>query len=587
MLVAALSCAALMTSLGCGRERGYFGNTDRGHKTANTLYISSAGEPEHLDPGRSADTNSAQLISAMFEGLLVYGPRDLRPVQGVARAWDRSDDGRVYRFHLRPEARWSDGRPVTSHDFEYAWKRVLRRETASRSAPELYPIKNAELVHRSRLSEALLGVRAIDDHTLDVELERPTPYFLALTCRPAFAPVRRDVIERLERQGEAELWVRPENIVVNGPYTLDTWKFQYEITMKQNPYYWAKDTLRLHRIVWLEIDSSHAAMRLYQAGEIDALGGSWSPPPEYMPLLEDKRDLVRFPLLMIYWYELNTRVRPIYDIRVRRALDLAVDKRALVDRVTRGGHVPASHYVPENTGSGYAEQAAADRAAGADPFAGQAHDPERARALLRNAGYELIKEGGGFRAKGFPPLEVLYTEGDDAHRQIAIAIQDMWRRHLGVAVSLRSEEFKVMLNTIQQGQFQIVASGWVADYNHPYTFLETFLSGSPNNASGFSDATFDALLARAEGASDPEESIRVYRQAEERAVLGMSRLPLFFPAGSMLRKPWIKGFYGNGRSMDLVRWLWIDPAFRDHPMSDEPASAPPDLPKPGRIGALY
>ncbi|MCC6554319.1 MAG: peptide ABC transporter substrate-binding protein [Polyangiaceae bacterium] len=581
---ALLLLAAAWAAAGCAEagEGRYFGSTERAGKDPGTIYINGVGEPESMDPAISNDTLAGQYTQQMFEGLTAYGPSDLRPVQGVARAWDRSDDGLLYRFHLRPEARWSDGKPVVAGDFEYAWKRVLRPETGSRTATDLFPLKNAEAFNAGRIKDdRLIGVRALDDATLEVELERPTPYLLDLTSRPSYAPVRRDVIEAAARRGPEELWTRPETIVVNGPFTLDSWRFRYEITMKQNPHYWAKGSLRVKRIVWLEVDSSRSAMHLYRTAELDLFGNNIAPAPEYGALVGRAADTRRFPILMTYWYELNTRVPPLNDPRVRRALDLAVDKRQLV-QIIPGTPLPAEHIVPESTGGGYAELLAAERAAGRDPFAGRAHDPARARALLAEAGHEITEEHGERRAKGFPPLEIIYNTGDDGHQRVAVAVQDMWKRHLGVSVTLRAEEWKVMLSSYQERQFQVIRFGWTADYNHPSTFLDTFRENSPVNYTGWSDPETDALLDRGTAAADPAEGMRLFLQAERRIVDGMAKIPLFFGTGITLVKPWVKGYRGNGQARDLIRWLWVDPAWRDHP-GDEPAGPPLEMPPPGRI----
>lgn len=575
----------LLTSLGLGLlssachrgADGYYGSTDRAGRDPGTLYITN-GEPESLDPGKSWEVLGQQYAVQLFEGLLAYGPEDLRPVQGVARAWERSDDGLVYRFHLRPEARWSDGRPVTSHDFVYSWRRVLDPATASRVAPDLYPLRHGEAFNKGLIADgAAVGVRALDDHTLEVELERPTPYFLGLLCRPSYAPVRRDVVEALARRGEEDLWTRPEHIVVNGPYTIEAWRFRHEIVMTENPHYWARDSLRVRRVVWVQADSSQAGMNLYRTSEVDLL--TIPPSPQHHPLVRPLKDYRLYPGLVSYWLDVNTRARPVDDARVRRALDLAIDKAALAERI--GDVLPATHYAPDNTGGGYAEQAAEDRAAGRDPFAGG--DPERARALLREAGYEIVEEAGGRRAEGFPPLTLIYTTGHDVPRLVAVALQGMWRRHLGVAISLQEQEPRVLWgSSLPKGDFQLAATGWTADYNHPHTFLENFVSTSPQNMTGWADPAFDDLLSRAGRAPDPRESIRLYRRAEARAVAGMSRIPLVFPMGAMLVKPWVKGFRGNGQSQVLVRWLWIDPAWRDR-TDDAPAAAALELPPPGRI----
>ena len=441
-------------------------------------------------------------------------------------------------------------------------------------------VPEAELVE----DDAVIGVRAADPLTLDVELEHPAPYFLDLTGVPNLAPVRRDVVEPFQQRGEPDLWTRPESLVVNGPYTFESWRFQDAITMKPNPRWWAADTLRIRRLVFLEVSSQHATMNLYKAGDIDFLGDNVTLPAEYAERLKAKADYRQSPYLATLWYELNTRRPPLDDVRVRRALHLAIDRRELVATVLRGRQVPATHYVPDYTGGGYAEQAARDREAGADPFAGPGldFDPERARALLAEAGYPAVEEGDRLQARGFPPLEILYNSAEE-HRKVAVAIQDMWRRHLGVSVSLRAEEWKVMLTTVRDGQFQIARVGWVADYNHPHTWMSSFMASNPQNPTGWSDPEFDALVHAAAVEPDPAEGIRLYRKAERRALDAMVRLPLYFRSRDTLVKPWVKGFHPTPRDFHLARWLWIDPAWRDN-AGNELASAPLELPPPGRIG---
>jgi oligopeptide transport system substrate-binding protein len=750
--------AWLVVGVGCGHGDGdYFGTTSRSGKDPATFYTNNGAEPEYLDPGKSHDSASSALAIQLFEGLTTYDPRDLHPRQAGAIAWDESADHRIFRFHLRPEARWSDGKPVTAHDYEYSWKRVLRPSFASLSASNLYALKNAEGYNLGRLrattedvvlregpdasspavralpkgtavdvivtspkmlastvaplaaapegvarvdyakadpkrgqpekltfggaradvgpapdggwsgrevrilragpavecnhvadrwleiasgdrrgwvpgcmlsdtkspavdalvaehrdlptfdpdaprpadgepalgfvptkalasDDRVVGVRATDDHTLEVELERPTPWFTDLTSSVTLCPVRKDVVEPFEAKGTPDLWTRPENIVTNGPYTLDSWKFRYEITMKASPTYYDYEKLRLKRAVFLEVEDYHATMNLYKAGDIDTIGDNASLPSEYLGVLAPKKDFRRGYYLSTYWYELNTKVPPVDDVRVRRALNLAVDKRQLVDKVTRGGQIPATHYVPDFTGLGYSEQVAADKKAGTDPFdtPDTVFDPERARALLKEAGYEVVKDGDGYRAKGFPSLEVLYNTSE-GHRQIAVTLQDMWKRHLGISVTLRNEEWKVMLKNVRDGKFQVVRFGWVAEYNHANTWLDTFLSYSPNNRTGWADPRFDALLKRAASEPDPKESIRLYRRAEKLAVDGMAKIPLYFYTKSTLVKPWVKGFYGHGRDMHLLRWLWIDADWKAH-AADEPAYVSPDFAPPGRLG---
>jgi oligopeptide transport system substrate-binding protein len=581
----------LALAAGCepGGSEGYFGTTSRAGKDTTTLYANAFGEPSAIDPGLSHDWSSGGVILQLFEGLTVYHPKDSHPVQGVAERWEQSADNRVYRFHLRPDAKWSDGRPVTAHDFEYAWKRVLTPKTGARAATNLYILKNGELFHKGKLKDhTQVGVRAVDDLTLLVTLERPAPYFLDLTSSPNLLPVRRDIIEAFEARGEADLWTRPENIVVNGPYTLESWRFRYEITMRKNPFYWDAQRLNIHRIVWMLVDNQHATMNLYKAGEIDLMGDT-SLPAAYIAALSDKKDFVTYPWLGTIWYEFNTKKPPLDDPRVRRALNLAVDKSQIVLSVLRGAPPVATHYVPDYVGFGYAEQAAADSASGAGPFnpIDMTFNPERARALLQEAGYPIEQTRDGRSeaatrlARGFPPIEILYNTAEE-HRQVAVAIQAMWKQHLGVSVTLRNEEWRILLKTVRDGQYQIARLGWVADYNHPHSWLASFMSDNPQNSTGCKDPAFDALVAEAARTEDRRESIRLYRRAEAMALAAMCRMPLYFRSRSTFVKPWVKGFWGNPRDLHIVKWLSIDPSWREGPQAT-PSLLPIELPEPGRI----
>ena len=752
----ALSVAIALVVAGCDADKSnpYFGATTRPAKDVATFYANTSGEPEYLDPGKANDTASTGLVAQLFEGLTSAHPDGTHAVQGVASSFERSADNRLFRFHLRPDAKWSDGVPVKASDFEYAWKRVLRPSTASRSATLLHVLANGELYNLGKLKvvardlalkveprddagagehlpkgtavevlsqsprrvaaavaplaaapagvrfvswskadakkktpeqlsfggerppvaadaggawkdaevlvleagppvdcdsvadrwflvqrgaergylpgcmlaaskdkkafalverhdkvptyraaaaeppaplapvrgfvetsdlledDHILGVRATDDLTLEVELERPTPYFLDLTGQAVLQPVRRDVIEAFENRGEADMWTRPEHIVNNGPYTLGEHKFRYEMTMVANPYYWNRDKLKIHRIVWLEIEDYHPTMNLYKAGEIDYIGDSSALPSEYQPLLKTKKDYRNNAYLSVYWYELNTKKPPLDDVRVRRALNLAIDKKQIVEKIARGGQSIATHIVPDFTGFGYSDQVAADKAAGTDPFTGPGmdHDPELARSLMKDAGYPAVQDGTNLRADGCPPIEILYNTSE-GHKNIAVAIQDMWKRNLGVTATLRNEEWKVMLKNHRDGNFNVVRGGWVGEVNHPQTFLNVFLSTSPENQTGWADPAFDAAL-NAAAVSDPKENMRAYRRAEYLAMAGMARIPFYFYTKSTLIKPWVKGFMGLPLGSHLIQYLWIDPDGVNH-QGNEFAYPPPEFPPPG------
>jgi oligopeptide transport system substrate-binding protein len=709
-----LAASALVALAGCSRhsEDGtYFGTIDRGPKEATTLYANNGSEPEYIDPGLSSESTGATIVRQLFEGLLIKHPETVEPIQGVATHYDASDDNRLFRFHLRPEEKWSDGRPVVADDFIYAWRRVLDPATGARPAELMYVFKNGKAFNQGKIkrlardeplrtsattsgetvtartpvtvlatspsttrlrplsatvdaaldlegaalrgarAEALaeptevaivavgpavvcnheddrwyrvrgasgegwlpgcaltpkktddslavistaatapsfseevktappervgflpltalvgdpdvIGVRARGDHVIEIELERPTPHFLEILAYTAFSPVRRDVIEHWAAAGQPERWFRPENIVSNGPYVLASHQFRYQMELTRNPHHYDHDALKLHRVVLLAVDSYHATMNLYKAGEIDFIGENLSLPQTYLDLLEGFGDFHRAWWIGTYWYEINTTKPPVDDARVRRALNLAIDKRQLIDRVTRAGQAPATHYVPDFAGSGYADEVEREKAAGGVRFAGPGHDfdPERGRALLREAGYQVVKDGERYRVPGFPDLEILYNTAE-GHRTIAVAIQDMWKRHLGIHVQLRNEEWKVFLKNLRDGNFQIARFGWIGDYNHPHSWLETFTGHSHNNWTGHSDPSFDALLAEAARTSDRAASMALYRDAEAKMVASMPRIPIYFYTKSTLIKPYVKGYWSNVANEHPFRNMWIDPDFK-------------------------
>ncbi|HTJ82546.1 MAG TPA: peptide ABC transporter substrate-binding protein, partial [Polyangiaceae bacterium] len=428
---------------------------------------------------------------------------------------------------------------------------------------------------------SVLGVRAVDDRTLELELDFPVPYILDVLCSAATDPVRRDVVEAFEAKGDPDGWTRPETMVSNGPYRLKTWRFRYELTFDRNPYHRYFDKLAIHDITWMAVESYVSTMNLYKAGELDYIGDNSALPPPYLPVLRKKKDFEIGEYLAEYWYELNTKSPPLDDVRVRRALNLAVDKQALIDNVVRGSQTPATHFVPDFTGQGYKTYLDGLRAAGKDPFHGKGRDfdPALARSLLEEAGYHVVKDGDGYRADGMPPLELLYNTSE-GHRVIAVAIQDMWKKNLGVSVTLRNEEWKVMLKNVRDRNYQIVRFGWVADYDHPQTFMDTFMANSPNNRTGWANGKFDELVQRARTTADVNESMRQYVEAEKILADEVPKLPLYFYTKTTLIKPYMKGFHFNRRNIQMVTWMRVDPGFATDP-SDAPAIEPNRWPEPG------
>jgi oligopeptide transport system substrate-binding protein len=530
-----LIAGALLASCTCARSdpEAYFGSARRMHPPG-TLFFNNGAEPQSLDPGLVWDSAGNELVRELFEGLTRYEPRTLAPEPGIAERWEVSPDGLTWTFHLR-DAVWSDGRPVTATDFTYAWTRVLDPLTGAQYANMLWVVRNGEAFTRGKLRDpAQLGIRARGPKTLEVRLEYPAPWFLELTAYSPFFPLRRDVVER---HGEA--WTRPEHIVTNGAFRLRSWRLRYEIELEKNPTYWDAQDVALQRVVAMAIDDSRTALRLYQTGTLDWLGANGRVPPESEPFVRGFRDYRTALRLGTYFLWLQTQKPPLDDVRVRRALNMAIDKEAIATRVLKAGQVPLTHLVPDallRETTGYVSPK------------GDGFDPDQARALLAEAGFP-----GG---KGFPVLHYQYNT-DEAHRQVGEAIQSMWREHLGIRVQLYNMEYKVHLDRMQAGDFQIARGGWWADYQDPSSFLEQLRPGSAQNHARWDSAGYGQALERGLRAVDPSERNRHYAEAEAHLVREVPLIPLYVYSYSDFVKPWVEGIHPNNRHLHPIRAIRV------------------------------
>lgn len=531
-----LLCISLLAAA-CAQERSTFGPEKR-RKEGKVLYLGGGSEPESIDPGKSYDGPGLDVARELFEGLTRYHPETLDPIPGLAERWEVDEDGRRYRFHLR-DAQWSDGRPITAHDFEWSWKRVLDPRTAAQYAALFWDIEGGKDFNMGRGSAEAVGVRALDDHTLEIHLERPIPWFLELT---AFSPFHATPRHAVEAHGTE--WTRPENIVTSGPFHLVRWTPNYQIEVVRSPTYWDRDSVWLEGAVFVVSDDTHAMMRLFRAGEIDWLGGSTRPPPEYLAHLRSKKDYQEAHYLGTYFYWFNLRDdrnagAAFRDRRVRRALLLATDREALVNYVTQGGQRAAHGMVPDIFFErGYPRPT---------PFP---FDPDEARRLLAEAGY-------GPGGKTFPTIEILYNTMD-SHRQVAEAIQAMWKRHLGIDVRIANQEWKVFMSNRLEGHFQLARAGWIGDFMDPYTFLSQFLSESESNEARWKNLEYDRLVFRALEEPDPKERYAIYARAEAILMEELPVLPLYYYSQQTLVGPWVKGFHSNARDIHPLRSIRLE-----------------------------
>ena len=508
------------------------------------LHFGNGSEPQGLDPHVVTGVPESKIIDALFEGLTRKNPWTLEPEPGAAASWEFSEDRRVITFHMQPEGRWSNGDPVTAHDFVWSWRRALDPAMGNLYAYMLYPVENAEAYATGKIDDpALVGVRALDDMTLEVTLNAPTPYFLQLMDHYSSYAVHRETVERFGRATDRfTRWTRVGNIVTNGPFQLQKWELNRRIVVDRNPHYWDNGAVHLNGIVFYPTENIVSEERMFRVHQLHYTADV---PLNKIPAYRKMADtpFVEAPYLGTYFYLLNTERPPLDDVRVRKALSLAVDRDALTRNVLYGSNNPAYAITPPGT-------------LGYQPPQLFTFDPEEARRLLAEAGYP----GGD----GWPGLELIYNTSE-SHRKIAVALQQMWKDALNITVTLSNQEWKVYLDSVSQMNFQVARRGWIGDYVDPNNFLDLYITDGGNNNTGFSDPVYDELiLQRAPRAATQEARFALFHEAETRLMEQMPILPIYTYASKHLVHPSVKGLPPN--LMDFVNVKYIH--LEDVPLTE-------------------
>ncbi|MHB8522783.1 MAG: peptide ABC transporter substrate-binding protein [Limisphaerales bacterium] len=507
------------------------------------LVIMNGAEVESLDPAIITGQPDLRVVMALFEGLLRNDPETGGPIPGLAERWEISPDGRVYTFHLRTNATWSTGEPITAEDVVYSWRRVLDPSTAADYAGQLFPVKNAEAYNSGQTKDpSLIGARALDAHTLRVELENPTAYFLDLCAFQTLAVVPRQTIGKY---GDRWLMARP--LPVSGAYQLEAWRLNDKIRLRKNRRYWDAANTRSEVVDILPVGIPTVALNLYETGAADIAWDKELVPADMVDVLLKRPDFHAYDYLGTYFIRFNVTRKPFDDARVRQALALAVDKKRIVEKITRAGELVASSLCP----AGIAHYR---------PPAGLGYDPAAARRLLAEAGYP---EG-----KGFPAFDYLFNApaggGAKMHEKIAVELQQMWKQELGIHVELRQMEFMVYLNAQSHLEYDTSRSSWIGDYNDPNTFLDMFMSNNGNNRTGWKSDRYDRLLRAANLQLDPVQREKLLQQAESLLVReDPPIIPLFFYKGiNYFDARKIHGIYVDRNPLDLhpINAIWKVPA---------------------------
>jgi oligopeptide transport system substrate-binding protein len=506
ILLAALLMVGGLVWLGAGRAtatRTAYSLTLQEANKNKILLLTVGSEPRTLDPQEAQGVTEHHIIMAMIEGLVAPSIDDQsKVVPGMADRWEHNEDYSVWTFHIGEDRKWSNGDPVTAQDFVFSYKRMLTSSFGAQYSENLFILKGAEEYYRGKITDFdQVGVKALDPHTLRIELVGPTPYLLSLVQHDSWLPVNPKAILSFGNIDTRDSkWTRAENYIANGPFKMKSWRPNDVIEVVRNPLYWDAANVKLNGINFFSIENLNTAERAFQAGQLHKTD---QVPLDKVPYYRRTRpELIRIdPYEGVYFYRINIARKPLDNPKVRLALNLAVDRDAIVKNILREDQKPATGYTPPGMGD-------------YQPLDKMQYDPERARQLLAEAGYP--------NGKGFPKFTIHFNTLE-SHRAIAEAIQQMWKEELNIDVGLENQEWKVYLDTQNNKNYDISRSAWIGDFMDPVTFLSMWTTGNGNNNTNWGNPKFDAFIEQAARTGDPKARLEILHQAED---LFLSEAPI-------------------------------------------------------------
>jgi oligopeptide transport system substrate-binding protein len=531
--LALAALASLILLPACKRADNRVTEGDR----TQTLHIGNLSEPADLDPQLITQITDAQVVINLMEGLTAMDPADAHPVPGVAESWDVSADKLTWTFHLRANARWSNGDPVTARDFAYSYHRMLSPGLASEYASLLYCLRGAEEFNTGKTSDfSTVGVRVIDDHTLALTLHTPVAYLPALVMHQAWHPVHQATIEKfgkMDQRGTA--WTRPGNYVGNGPFTLAAWEPNQFIRLVKSDTYWDRDNVRLKEVYLYPIEDRATEEASFRAGQLHVT--ATIPPDKIDTYKREHPELLRQePTFASYYLTYNTTKPPLNDPRVRRALALVIDRPTLCEKVLRGGRTPAYNLTPPGI-------------AGYTSIPAFTENIAEAQRLLAEAGFP--------KGVGFPRLELLTAKGGTS--QMPEAMQQMWKVNLGIDIAIVLQEGRVLFDSLRTHAFDMAPAGWVGDYLDPSSFLDLFRTGNGNNHTGWNSPAYDRLVDEALRAGDDAVRYPLYHQAEALLMKDMPIAPLIYGRRNYLIRPSVHGWEPNVLDLHPFKGVYLAP----------------------------
>ncbi|CDG16519.1 ABC transporter substrate-binding protein [Xenorhabdus doucetiae] len=486
--------------------------------------------PASLDIHKVESNVELNIIHDFFDGL-VYTDNKGKIIPRLAEHWETSDN-QTWIFHIRKGARWSDGTPITAHDVVFSWRRLLDPAIGSPYGSYLGSahVINARDISLGKKKAQELGVKALDDFTLEVKLDKPVAYFLQMVTHPILVPINEKVVQKY-----GDKWTHPESFVGSGAFKLSEWKVNENVIGVRNPLYWDNENTVINKVTYLSLTSEKSDLNRYLAGEIDIT--FTIPLDSFASLKKTLGDQVHVnPMLSTYYYVFNTQKPPFDDVRVRKALSLAIDREVIAEKVLGMGQLPAYDILPPNIGGitltppEYASWTQAQRI-------------EQAKALLHEA---------GFNEKNPLKFDLLYNT-KESHKKVAIAVTSMWKQNLGVQANLQNQEWKVMLDNMHQNKFDVVRYAWTADYNSPMSFLNTFLTGSSHNIPQYANSDFDQMVTKA---GETNETA-YYQKAMAIFNNDMPVMPIYHYVTDRMVKPYVGGFYVSPMDYVSTKDLYI------------------------------
>ena len=505
------------------------------------LYSNNGSEPGSLDPALAQGTHESWVLENVFEGLMTFDEKG-ELVKGMAKDYKISDDGLVYTFTIREDAKWSNGEPVKAEDFEFAWKRALDPEMAADYAYQLYYIKGGEAFNSGETTADQVAVKALDDKTLEVTLEFPTAYFLELTAFYTYMPVNKAMVESNPDWAKS-----PETHISNGPFKLVKWEHNAKIVMEKNPEYYNAKKIKLDGIDLDIIEDQNTAWQKYDGGEYHIL---LDPPTSVVAQLreEDSKELTLGAQVGTYYYNVNPDVEPFNNVKVRKALSMALDRETIVRDITQGGQIAAEGVVPY----GLMDENGKEFRDGVGNLI--EYNPEEAKVLFEEG---LAEEGmtlDEFNSKNF----ILLYNTSESHKKIAQAAQEMWRTKLGINIGLENVEFQVKLDREKAGDYEISRGGWIGDYMDPMTLLDLWWSDSSFNDVNYNNPEYDKRILESKTLMDQKVRMENMREAEKMLMEDMAVIPVYFYTQPYVTKPGVKGIIKVPIRYPVITYADID-----------------------------